>query len=58
MEDSDIARVICRCLEKEPRHRLPTGRDGGNDFRDLAQGGTRLPEHGSHNDYGVHVIWQ
>ncbi len=34
---SDIARVIRRCLEKEPRHRLQTARDVGNEFRDLSR---------------------
>jgi serine/threonine protein kinase/tetratricopeptide (TPR) repeat protein len=34
---SDLARVIRRCLEKEPRHRVQTARDIGNEFRDLAQ---------------------
>ncbi len=34
---ADIARVIRRCLEKEPRHRVQTARDVGNEFRDLAR---------------------
>lgn len=34
---SDLARVIRRCLEKEPRHRVQTARDIGNELRDLAQ---------------------
>jgi TolB-like protein/Tfp pilus assembly protein PilF len=34
---SDIARVIRRCLEKEPRHRVQTARDVSNEFRDLAR---------------------
>jgi serine/threonine protein kinase/tetratricopeptide (TPR) repeat protein len=34
---SDLARVIRRCLEKEPRHRVQTARDISNEFRDLAQ---------------------
>lgn len=34
---SDLARVIRRCLEKEPRHRVQTARDIINEFRDLAQ---------------------
>ena len=33
----DLARVIRRCLEKEPRHRVQTARDISNEFRDLAQ---------------------
>ena len=34
---SDLARVIRRCLEKDPRHRMQTARDVGNEFRDLAR---------------------
>ncbi|HLX00243.1 MAG TPA: serine/threonine-protein kinase [Candidatus Acidoferrales bacterium] len=34
---SDLARIIRRCLEKDPRHRLQTARDVGNEFRDLAK---------------------
>ena len=34
---ADIARVIRRCLEKEPRHRVQTARDVSNEFRDLAR---------------------
>lgn len=34
---SDMARVIRRCLEKDPRHRVQTARDVSNEFRDLAQ---------------------
>ncbi|MGA2697287.1 MAG: serine/threonine-protein kinase, partial [Terriglobales bacterium] len=34
---SDLARVICRCLEKDPRHRVQTARDVSNEFRDLAR---------------------
>jgi serine/threonine protein kinase/tetratricopeptide (TPR) repeat protein len=33
----DLARIIRRCLEKEPRHRLQTARDVTNEFRDLAR---------------------
>jgi len=38
---SDLARIIRRCLEKDPRHRLQTARDVSNEFRDLAQVGSR-----------------
>ena len=38
---SDIARVIRRCLEKEPQHRVQTARDVGNEFRELARTSTR-----------------
>ncbi len=37
----DLARIIRRCLEKDPRHRLQTARDVGNEFRDLARSGSR-----------------
>jgi serine/threonine protein kinase/tetratricopeptide (TPR) repeat protein len=38
---SDLARVIRRCLEKDPRHRVQTARDVSNEFRDLARLATR-----------------
>ncbi len=34
---ADLARVIRRCLEKDPRYRVQTARDVGNEFRDLAR---------------------
>jgi len=34
---SDLARIVRRCLEKDPRHRLQTARDVHNEFRDLAR---------------------
>jgi serine/threonine protein kinase len=34
---SDLARVIRRCLEKDPRYRMQTARDVSNEFRDLAR---------------------
>ncbi len=39
---ADIGRVIRRCLEKDPRHRVQTARDVSNEFRDLARTSTRL----------------
>lgn len=33
----DLARVIRRCLEKDPRDRIQTARDVGNELRDLAR---------------------
>lgn len=33
----DLARVIRRCLEKDPRHRLQTARDVANEFRDMTR---------------------
>jgi serine/threonine protein kinase len=38
---SDLARVIRRCLEKDPRHRVQTARDVSNEFRDLARTSSR-----------------
>src|SRR5262249_13644307 len=34
---SDLARIVRRCLEKDPRHRVQTARDVSNEFRDLAK---------------------
>src|SRR5271168_4085562 len=34
---SDLTRIIRRCLEKDPRHRVQTARDVSNEFRDLAR---------------------
>jgi serine/threonine protein kinase len=31
----DLARIIRRCLEKDPRHRIQTARDVSNELRDL-----------------------
>ncbi|MGB8061456.1 MAG: protein kinase [Candidatus Sulfotelmatobacter sp.] len=38
---SDLARVVRRCLEKDPRHRLQTARDVSNEFRDMARTASR-----------------
>ena len=38
---SDLARIVRRCLEKDPRHRLQTARDVSNEFRDLSRTITR-----------------
>jgi len=37
---SDLSRIIRRCLEKDPRHRLQTARDVSNEFRDLGRATT------------------
>jgi TolB-like protein/Tfp pilus assembly protein PilF len=42
---SDFGRVIRRCLEKDPRHRLQTARDVSNEFRDLARTGMHTTNH-------------
>jgi serine/threonine protein kinase/tetratricopeptide (TPR) repeat protein len=34
---SDLARIVRRCLEKDPRHRVQTARDVSNEFRDLSR---------------------
>jgi serine/threonine protein kinase/tetratricopeptide (TPR) repeat protein len=34
---ADLARIIRRCLEKDPHHRVQTARDVANEFRDLAR---------------------
>jgi len=39
---SDLARVIRRCLEKDPRHRLQTARDVANEFRDMTRSISRI----------------
>jgi len=33
----DLTRIVRRCLEKDPRHRVQTARDVNNEFRDLAR---------------------
>ena len=38
---SDLARIVRRCLEKDPRHRLQTARDVSNEFRDMARAALR-----------------
>jgi TolB-like protein/cytochrome c-type biogenesis protein CcmH/NrfG len=38
---SDLARIVRRCLEKDPRHRVQTARDVSNEFRYLARLGSR-----------------
>ena len=43
---SDLTRVIRRCLEKEPRHRVQTARDVANEFRDLL---SQLPSKASNS---------
>jgi eukaryotic-like serine/threonine-protein kinase len=34
---ADLIRIVRRCLEKEPRHRLQTARDVSNEFRELGR---------------------
>jgi len=38
---SDLARIIRRCLEKDPRHRIQTARDISNEFREMARTASR-----------------
>jgi serine/threonine protein kinase len=37
----DLARVIRRCLEKDPRHRVQTARDVSNEFREMTRSVSR-----------------
>ncbi len=37
---SDLARIIRRCLEKDPRYRMQTARDISNEFREMARSTT------------------
>jgi len=43
---SDLARIIRRCLEKDPRYRMQTARDISNEFREMARMASR-PTSGS-----------
>ena len=36
---SGLARIVRRCLEKDPQHRVQTARDVSNEFRDLRSSG-------------------
>ncbi len=36
---SGLARIVRRCLEKDPQHRVQTARDVSNEFRDLKSSG-------------------
>ena len=38
---SDLSRIVRRCLEKDPRHRLQTARDVSNEFRDMTRHASR-----------------
>ncbi|MGB8097290.1 MAG: hypothetical protein WCF17_09045 [Terracidiphilus sp.] len=38
---ADLARIIRRCLEKDPRRRMQTARDVSNEFREMAQPASR-----------------
>jgi TolB-like protein len=40
----DLARIVRRCLEKDPRHRVQTARDVSNEFRDLSRMTSRIPK--------------
>src|SRR5580693_3443535 len=50
---SDLARIVRRCLEKDPRHRVQTARDVSNEFRDLARTTRQTPPHTSPARVGV-----
>jgi TolB-like protein len=38
---ADLARIIRRCMEKDPRYRVQTARDVSNEFRELARTASR-----------------
>jgi TolB-like protein len=40
---ADLARVIRRCLEKDPRHRVQTAREVGKELRELRQSAAMTP---------------
>jgi TolB-like protein/Tfp pilus assembly protein PilF/predicted Ser/Thr protein kinase len=56
---ADLARVIRRCLEKDPRYRMQTARDVSNEFRDMTRTTTpstplsKSPGHTSVADSGA-----
>jgi TolB-like protein/tetratricopeptide (TPR) repeat protein len=39
---ADLARIIRRCMEKDPRYRVQTARDVSNEFRDLTRTASRM----------------
>jgi serine/threonine protein kinase/tetratricopeptide (TPR) repeat protein len=39
---ADLARIIRRCMEKDPRYRVQTARDVSNEFRDLVRIASRM----------------
>jgi serine/threonine-protein kinase len=43
---AELVRVIRRCLEKDPRHRIQTARDVGNELRDGARPASGAPIEG------------
>jgi serine/threonine protein kinase/Flp pilus assembly protein TadD len=50
---SDLARIVRRCLEKDPRHRVQTARDVSNEFRELrATAETRRPSGAARAEQG------
>ena len=50
----DLARIIRRCLEKDPRHRVQTARDVSNEFRDLARTTAPVSTSAAHARVGPH----
>ena len=50
---SDLARIVRRCLEKDPRYRMQTARDVSNEFRELARTTKQTPPHTSPARVGV-----
>ena len=50
---ADLARIIRRCLEKDPRHRVQTARDVANEFRDLAR---QTPQRAPAPSIALHTV--
>jgi serine/threonine protein kinase len=50
---SELARIIRRCMEKDPRDRLQTARDVSNEFRDLVKQGSSPLSHVAASNSGV-----
>ena len=50
---SDLARIVRRCLEKDPRYRMQTARDVSNEFRELARTTKQTAPHTSPARIGV-----
>ncbi len=54
----DLARIICRCLEKDPTQRIQTARDVGNELAALRSGSSSMAPTSSTFEAGRgHVPW-
>ena len=52
---ADLGRIIRRCLEKDPRHRVQTARDVSNEFREMARTTSRTTPVSSSSSRAVAV---